>query len=103
MEPESFFFQFRKVRFPISIAGGQENSSCGLILPVCSAAMPTKTLNVEPGGYAERNARGSSGISGSDWSRLNSSVEIAGTNEFGLNTGHEAIARTSPVFGSIIT
>ena len=57
--PASVFFQLRKVRLPISIAGGQLNSSSGLDLAALQARRaPTKTLNVEPGGYAERKARG---------------------------------------------
>ena len=33
---------------------GPSNSSFSLIAPLSSAAMPTGTLKVEPGGYAER-------------------------------------------------
>ena len=47
-------------------------------------AIPTATLNVEPGGYAERNARGSSGMSGSSCSAFSFSGEIDGTKTFGL-------------------
>src|SRR5207253_4692276 len=70
---------------------------------VSSAAIPTATLNVDPGGYDERYARGKSGMSGSDCNALSWSAEMDGTNTFGSYVGQDASARTSPLFGSIIT
>src|SRR5438094_4150333 len=97
--PASVFFQFRKTMLPIFIDGGPENSLSRVIVPLSSAASPTMTLKVDPGGYAERKARGSNGRFGSSFNALKAAAEIVGTNAFGLNTGHDAIASTSPVFG----
>src|SRR4029434_3280724 len=96
IEPPSAFFQLRKVKPPISRAGGQLNSSSLLIRPVCNAAMPTNTLKVGADGYGARKARGSSGMLGASCNALYSLVVMTGTNEFGLEQGHEAIASTSP-------
>ena len=59
-------------------------------------------LNVLPGGYVARKARGISGMFGSLLIRLKYSAEN-GMNSLGSNVGYDAIARMSPLFGSMTT
>jgi hypothetical protein len=74
--------------------------------PSSSAAEAVTSLNVEPGGYSWSFAFESSGRFGSFVSRLYAAVAdltSCDASSFGSNVGLEAIARISPVEGSIAT
>ena len=64
------------------------------------------SLNVEPGGKSSSFARETSGLSGSAFSRFQAGRTSLGScdeSSFGSNVGFDAIARTSPVEGSMAT
>src|ERR1700733_575863 len=84
--------------------------SVGLITPASSAPIAVIGLNVDPVGYVPLTARLVSGAGASSPEELDfpSSAEysllVSGlANLFGLNVGHEPIASTCPLRGSIAT
>ena len=68
----------------------QSNLSSARTAPASSAAAIVNVFIVEPGSYVSVTAR------------LRASASAAPTGSLGLNVGTDAIARTSPVRGSIM-
>ena len=75
----------------------------GVRRPDVSAASARNGLIVEPGGYAPRSGRFSSGLSGDSFSSCQFAASMPSTNRFGSKPGFDTNASTSPVAGSIAT
>src|SRR5881398_1704833 len=92
--------------FPTWIPPPHTRFECSMVIaPCCSPATDIGTFQVDPGGYFAWIARLSKGVCGSMSSALYSArpalVAMRCEKRFGSKVGYDAIARTSPLLGSI--
>ena len=87
-------------------AGSSRDRRSSASACACPTSAPTSARNgliVEPGGYAPRSGRLSSGLSGDSFSSSQFAESMPSTNRLGSKPGFETNASTSPVAGSIAT